>query len=54
MGSSTAASERDGNPTTLWPVVTVCTLVYLLDGLVHSILGPIAPQMAAGLALTPD
>jgi AAHS family 4-hydroxybenzoate transporter-like MFS transporter len=38
----------------LWPLVTVCTLVYLLDGLVHSILGPVAPQMAAALALTPQ
>lgn len=54
MSSSSAASEREGDPAALWPVVAVCTLVYLLDGLVHSILGPIAPQMAAGLALTPE
>ena len=57
MVSNSAASERDGNRVALaamWPVVAVCTLVYLLDGLVHSILGPIAPQMAAGLALTPE
>lgn len=54
MASINAASEHDGNRNALWPVVGVCTLVYLLDGLVHSILGPIAPQMAAGLALTPE
>ena len=57
MASSTATSEEGGIPVrqpALWPVVAVCTLVYLLDGLVHSILGPIAPQMSADLALTPE
>jgi MFS family permease len=36
----------------LAPVLAVCTLVYLLDGLVHSILGPLAPQIAASLHMT--
>jgi len=48
------AAARPGGTKGLWPIVTICTLVYLLDGLVHSILGPVAPQMSAALALTPQ
>ncbi|HET8695938.1 MAG TPA: MFS transporter, partial [Gammaproteobacteria bacterium] len=33
-------------------LIGICSLVYLLDGLIHSILGPLAPQMARGLQLT--
>lgn len=36
----------------LGPILTVCTLVYLLDGLVHSILGPLAPQIAGSLQIS--
>lgn len=42
-------STRDGR---VPAVVVVCALVYLLDGLVHSILGPIAPALEKSLALT--
>lgn len=31
----------------------LCTLVYFLDGLVHTIMGPIAPELARALSLTP-
>lgn len=30
----------------------LCSLVYLLDGLIHSILGPLAPEIAGTLGLT--
>lgn len=30
-----------------------CSLVYLFDGLIHSILGPLAPSLASSMALTP-
>ena len=36
----------------LWPILSICALVYLLDGLVHSILGPIAPAVERDLALS--
>ena len=29
----------------------LCALIYLLDGLIHSLLGPLAPDMAASLHL---
>ena len=29
----------------------LCALIYFLDGLIHSILGPLAPDMARSLAL---
>ena len=35
----------------LAPLLTICTLIYLLDGLVHSILGPQAPDIEASLAI---
>jgi AAHS family 4-hydroxybenzoate transporter-like MFS transporter len=37
-----------------WPnlvLIGICALIYLLDGLIHSILGPLAPDMARSLAL---
>lgn len=40
------ASER------LVPILSACTLVYLLDGLVHSIMGPLAPQIASSLNIS--
>lgn len=33
-------------------VLVVCALVYLLDGLVHSIMGPIAPAVESALSLS--
>lgn len=33
--------------------ITVCTAIYLLDGLIHTILGPLAPAIARSLALGP-
>jgi len=33
-------------------LIGICSLVYFLDGLIHSILGPLAPQMARGLGLS--
>jgi len=32
--------------------IGICSLVYFLDGLIHSILGPLAPAMARSLSLT--
>jgi AAHS family 4-hydroxybenzoate transporter-like MFS transporter len=33
--------------------ILACSLVYLFDGLIHTILGPLAPAIAANLELTP-
>ena len=33
-------------------LIGICSLVYLLDGLIHTLLGPLAPQIAGSLALT--
>jgi MFS family permease len=33
-------------------LIGICTLVYFLDGLIHSILGPLAPEMARDLGLS--
>lgn len=33
-------------------LVAICALVYFLDGLIHSILGPLAPQIARSLQLS--
>lgn len=32
--------------------IVVCVLIYFLDGLIHSVLGPLAPQMASSLSLS--
>lgn len=42
-------SERLTAPTLV--LIGLCALVYLLDGLIHSILGPLAPAMARDLQL---
>ncbi|WP_404714128.1 MFS transporter [Sphingomonas sp. MMS24-J13] len=34
------------------PVIAICSLAYLLDGVVFSIMGPLAPEIAHTLALT--
>ena len=31
--------------------IAICTLIYALDGLIHTILGPLAPGIARDLAL---
>jgi len=36
----------------LLPLILVCSLVYFLDGIVHSIMGPLAPDIAATLRLS--
>jgi MFS family permease len=33
-------------------LIAICSLIYLLDGLIHSILGPLAPEMARSLTLS--
>jgi MFS family permease len=33
-------------------LVGICAMIYLLDGLIHSLLGPLAPSMSASLGLT--
>lgn len=33
-------------------LVGICAMIYLLDGLIHSLLGPLAPSMAGSLGLT--
>jgi MFS transporter, AAHS family, 4-hydroxybenzoate transporter len=33
-------------------LIALCSLVYLLDGLIHSVLGPLAPGIAGSLGLT--
>ena len=45
----------DAKPAFTTPVLVLtglCSLVYFLDGLIHSILGPLAPDMARSLQLT--
>jgi len=32
-------------------LIGICALIYLLDGLIHSVLGPLAPDMARSLSL---
>ena len=53
MTSSLAMSipERGLSPATLL-LIGLCALVYLLDGLSHSILGPLAPSIARTLQLS--
>jgi MFS family permease len=34
-------------------LIGICSLVYFLDGLVHTIMGPLAPEFARDLSLTP-
>ena len=39
-------------PAPLTRLIGICSLVYFLDGLIHSMLGPLAPDMARDLGLT--
>ena len=46
-------SGQDKASTTLaLPLILMCSLVYFLDGIVHSIVGPLAPDIALTLQLT--
>ncbi|HEU4651963.1 MAG TPA: MFS transporter, partial [Croceibacterium sp.] len=39
------------SPASVRATIAVCTAIYLLDGLIHTILGPLAPGIARSLAL---
>jgi len=45
-------SERETGRALALPLILMCSLVYFLDGLVHSIMGPLAPDIARTLQLT--
>lgn len=45
------SESQDLTPPTLL-LIAICALVYFLDGLVHSILGPLAPEIARSLQLS--
>jgi len=45
-------SERTGARGDFLLLLAICTLIYLLDGLVHSVLGPQAPDLEATLRLS--
>ncbi len=47
---SVQSHPRLAAPTLL--LIGLCSLVYFLDGLIHSILGPLAPEMSRSLQLT--
>lgn len=48
----TGGRARDGDASGAALVITItCAIVYFFDGLVHSILGPLAPDFAADLGL---
>ena len=44
MTARTAAPSATG-------AIAVCTAIYFLDGLIHTILGPLAPDIARSLSL---
>ncbi|HEX5046219.1 MAG TPA: hypothetical protein VFX89_03780 [Gammaproteobacteria bacterium] len=50
LSSDRPASARLSAPVLI--LTAICSLVYLLDGLIHSILGPLAPSMARSLELS--
>ncbi|MBO9602816.1 MAG: MFS transporter [Novosphingobium sp.] len=53
MGEDRPGRRPDGEfGADLPAVLVVCALVYLLDGLVHSIMGPIAPAVETSLSLS--
>jgi len=41
----------NGQPPLAKGVIAICTAIYLLDGLIHTILGPLAPDIARSLDL---
>lgn len=46
------ARNPEMRPKLALPIILICSLVYFLDGLVHSIMGPLAPDIAATLRLS--
>lgn len=48
MGGAVAGERSDAAVIVL---VVICSLIYFLDGLIHSILGPLAPDLARSLSL---
>jgi len=49
---SDLASVDEGFSAPVLMLTGICALVYFLDGLIHSILGPLAPEMARSLQLS--
>lgn len=49
---STTAEASLGLTAPTLLLIAICALVYFLDGLIHSILGPLAPQIARSLQLS--
>jgi len=41
----------NGRPALATGTIAICTAIYLLDGLIHTILGPLAPDIARSLVL---
>jgi len=58
MGTQTIAPESttpsDKLSSTAWRVILLCSFVYLLDGLLPAMLGPLAPSIANTLDLGPN
>ena len=44
--------STDARSSSMLVLIGICSLVYVLDGLIHSILGPLAPEMARDLGLS--
>jgi AAHS family 4-hydroxybenzoate transporter-like MFS transporter len=44
-------SAQAAGPGTARATITICTAIYFLDGLIHTILGPLAPGIARSLSL---
>ena len=51
LGTVADQPEAAGFSRPVLVLIGICSLVYFLDGLIHSILGPLAPQMARSLSL---
>ena len=49
--SRAGASTRDGFSRWSLTIIGICAAIYFLDGLIHTILGPLAPEIAAELGL---
>ncbi len=51
-GSLEPRSKSPGLTAPTLLLIAICALVYFLDGLIHSILGPLAPEIARSLQLS--
>lgn len=45
--------EAAGGLIAIRSIILICGLVYFLDGLIHAVMGPLAPDIARGLKLSP-